>query len=108
MSVSRPAWWLLGALTFGVTCALFMGAKQPLLSEGALTNARVDASAIDLFTASPAELLFFPGIGDRLARSVHHGIRAEGIQSIQELKRLRGIGPARVAAIREALRSKGR
>jgi len=59
--------------------------------------------AIDPRLATPGELRFLPGIGPKLARSMHHEIRLLGIDSLDELERLSGIGPARSAAILDAV-----
>jgi hypothetical protein len=106
MNHSRSAWWLLVVLALGIALALSMRSERVV--GGASGWSHGDGDSIDPFIATPGELLFLPGIGPKLARSMHHGIRVDGIHSLEELDRLTGIGPARAAAIRDATRSSGR
>ena len=99
----RSVWMLL--LPAALLLLLF-GARGSSRSDLELpppeARARV-ASSIDVFSASPAELQFLPGIGKGIARSMHHGIRVRGVRTLDELERLSGIGPARATAIRKAV-----
>lgn len=107
MNHSRSAWWLMVVLAMGVALALSMRSQRV---EGSLRGEHISlerAPSIEPLTATPSELLFLPGIGPKLARSMHHGIRVDGINSLPDLERLTGIGPARAAALCEAVRSVG-
>lgn len=58
----------------------------------------------DFATASLAELRFLPGVGPGLARTLHHGIHVQGLDDLDRIESLPGIGPRRAEAIRAAFR----
>ncbi len=63
---------------------------------------------IDPSTASRAELAMLPGVGPSLARAIILERTAGGpFRSIDDLTRVKGIGPARLAALRPWLRLEG-
>lgn len=63
---------------------------------------------VDPSTASRAELAMLPGVGPSLARAIILDRIARGpFRSIDDLSRVRGIGPARLAALRPWLRVEG-
>lgn len=75
------------------------------ISQGASTPAgwRVDPS-----TASQAELSMLPGVGPSLSRAIILERTARGpFRSVDDLARVKGIGPARLAALRPWLRVEG-
>lgn len=56
---------------------------------------------VDVTTASAAELASLPGIGPELARRIEE---ARPLRSVDDLLRVHGIGPARLAAMRSRVR----
>jgi competence protein ComEA len=60
---------------------------------------------VDPSTASQAELSMLPGVGPSLARAIILERSARGpFRSVDDLERVKGIGPARLAALRPWLR----
>ena len=59
--------------------------------------------AIDPLTADVRTLLHLPGIGPKLARPLHHQSRVLELDSLDQLERIKGIGPNRAQAIRDAV-----
>ena len=105
----RSGWWLLGLL-----CAVLGGGwlvgppSLPLPVDSARTSSPAEgigAFELDPFNATPAELCLLPGIGPQLARRLHRGIHRNGLTRFDQLQAIHGIGPARVQAIRMAVRS---
>lgn len=77
------------ALRWGVS----QGASMPL------------AWRVDPSTASRAELSMLPGVGPSLARAIILERTEHGpFRSVDDLSRVKGIGPARLAALRPWLR----
>lgn len=64
----------------------------------AATDAR--AAAVDVNTASAAELEALPGIGAAKAAAIVEERQVRPFASIEDLDRVRGIGPALVAELR--------
>jgi comEA protein len=59
-------------------------------------------SLIDLNTATPAELDLLPGIGPALSQRIIDYRKANhGFRSIEELRKVSGIGPKKYAAIKD-------
>nr|WP_276598631.1 helix-hairpin-helix domain-containing protein [Nannocystis sp. SCPEA4] len=56
------------------------------------------AVPVDLNRASASELESMPGIGPELARRI---IEGRPYSTVDDLKRVRGIGPARLTAVRQ-------
>lgn len=99
------AWCLLGALGIGIVCQ--WATRVPYHSfDGHVQSVDLvgQAYGVDPLKATPGELRFLPGIGPGLAQSIYHGVRTEGISSIADLEQIKGIGPARIEAIRESIR----
>ena len=63
-----------------------------------VTDAR--AAAVDVNTASAAELEALPGIGAAKAAAIVEERQVRPFASIEDLERVRGIGPALVAELR--------
>lgn len=63
---------------------------------------------VDPSTATEAELSMLPGVGPSLARAIMLERSARGpFRSVDDLERVKGIGPARLAALRPWLRVEG-
>lgn len=63
---------------------------------------------VDPSTASRAELSMLPGVGPSLARAIIAERTARGpFRSVDDLARVKGIGPARLEALRPWLRVEG-
>ena len=63
-----------------------------------VTDAR--AAAVDVNTASAAELEALPGIGAAKAAAIVEERQVRPFASIEDLERVRGVGPALVAELR--------
>jgi competence protein ComEA len=101
-SVDRRPGRTVALLLASLSCVILM---QWGIPHGASTPAgwRVDPS-----TASRAELSVLPGVGPSLARAIILDRTARGpFHSIDDLARVKGIGPARLAALRPWLRVEG-
>ena len=61
--------------------------------------------SIDPLTADVRTLRQLPGIGPKLARTMHHQSRVLQLDSLDQLERIRGIGPTRAQAIRDAVQN---
>jgi competence protein ComEA len=59
-----------------------------------------DAGPVDLATASAQQLEHLPGIGPALAGRIVEHRDQHGFRSVDELVRVRGIGPRTLAALR--------
>ena len=71
------------------------------------TTRSTSASAfvsIDPLTADVRTLRQLPGIGPKLARTMHHQSRVLQLESLHQLERIEGIGPTRAQSIRDAVR----
>ena len=66
-----------------------------------------DAVGIDPLTARRADLQLLPDVGPGLARVIHEAARAGRLRDLDELETLRGIGPTRAGAIRNAITGPG-
>jgi competence protein ComEA len=64
----------------------------------AVTDAR--AAAVDINSASAAELEALPGIGAAKAAAIVEERQVRPFASVEDLERVRGIGPALVAELR--------
>lgn len=58
---------------------------------------------IDPLAADVRTLRLLPGIGPKLARSLHHHSRVLELDSLDQLERIPGIGPSRARLIRDAV-----
>ena len=74
-----------------------------LRSEASAPRTHVIPDGMDPFTADVRTLLHLPGIGPKLARTLHHQSRVLELDSLDQLERIKGIGPNRAQAIRDAL-----
>lgn len=82
---------------------VFMTAGACVLRRGRMAGDDLEALAIpvDVATASEDELASLPGIGPELARRI---AAARPFQSVEDLLRVDGIGPKRLAALRSRVR----
>lgn len=82
---------------------VFVAAGPCLARRGRMTGADLEALGIpvDVSTASEDELASLPGIGPELARRI---AAARPLRSVDDLLRVHGIGPVRLAAMRSRVR----
>lgn len=73
-------------------------------SSPSTTSSAAAFVSIDPLTADVRTLRQLPGIGPKLARTVHHQSRVLQLESLHQLERIQGIGPTRAQAIRDAVR----
>jgi len=60
---------------------------------------------IELNRASPGDLLLLPGVGPKLAQRIaEERTRRHGFATLEELRAVKGIGPAKLAQLRPLLR----
>src|SRR5437899_564481 len=109
---SPPATWPLGvqiALGFLITASLFFllgrwthaGSTSPPPAFAAQEQPR---PGLDLNLATKSELRLIPGIGDALAqRIVEHRERNGDFRSVEDLRKISGIGPKTLERIRHQL-----
>ena len=104
-----PAWpraaRLAAALLLGVALALLGVHAWGYLSWGSrptdLDPGRAGAYHIDLNRADRAELLQLPGVGPALAERIEAYRRENGrFRSVEDLRHVRGVGPAMLARLR--------
>jgi len=98
-SIDRRPGRTVALLLAAVACLVLMrwGASQ---RASPTVGWRVDPS-----TASRAELSVLPGVGPSLARAIVLDRASHGpFRSVDDLTRVKGIGPARLAALRPWLR----
>lgn len=101
-SIDRRSGRTVALLLLCLACAVFL---QWGISQGASMPVgwRIDPS-----TASRAELSMLPGVGPSLARAIILERTEHGpFRSVDDLARVKGIGPARLAALRPWLRVEG-
>jgi competence protein ComEA len=87
-----------------------LGEPDPPPPIGGAENAGTGAAAgpLDLNTATPAQLEALPGIGPALAQAiVGERERSGGFRKVDDLQRVRGIGEARLAQLRELVTVSG-
>jgi competence protein ComEA len=101
---SRPAQWsagllvalALGLLGYHVAVGHRAASRPTSLEPGALRNA-----SLDLNRADHADLLQLPGVGDGLARRIlEQRDRQGGFKSVEDLRSVRGVGPAILEQLR--------
>lgn len=64
-----------------------------------------DGEPLDLNRASAGDLVLLPGVGPKLAASiVEERSRRSGFASIEELRRVKGIGPKKLDKLRSLVR----
>ena len=100
---TRSAWIL---LVIAAGCVAVANAGRASIETSAVASRAGDAFVsvpIDPLIASCAELQLLPGIGPGLARSMHHEIHANELESLEDLETLPGIGPVRAERIRAAV-----
>jgi len=68
------------------------------------TRKRPPAEPIDLNTATEAQLLQLPDVGPTLAARILEARKARKFTSVEELRKVKGIGPKRMDAIRPHVR----
>jgi competence ComEA-like helix-hairpin-helix protein len=98
-SIDRRSGRTVALLLSCLACAVFL---QWGISQGASMPVgwRIDPS-----TASRSELSMLPGVGPSLARAIILERTEHGpFRSVDDLARVKGIGPARLAALRPWLR----
>jgi competence protein ComEA len=77
------------------------GVLAALLVAGMMTAAtQAMAAAVDVNSASAAELEALPGIGAAKAAAIVEERQTRPFASVEDLERVRGIGPALVAELR--------
>jgi len=89
------------------SCVLWVlhAERMAVPSMGPVSSSRVDSRAlsIDPLVADVRTLRHLPGIGPALARRLHHESRVLQLDSLDQLERIRGIGPTRARMIRDAV-----
>lgn len=105
MSFKRSdQWFLLGTIALASAITLGLHVAQAPQRQIEAFVVRVSAP-LDLNSATLEELIGLPGIGPVLARRILEYREAHGgFQSVEELLEVRGIGPKRLAQIRERVR----
>jgi competence protein ComEA len=74
---------------------------SPAPADATATDGAPASGPINLNTATQAELETLPGIGPTLAQAiVAERDRSGGFRSVEDLRRVRGIGDARFAQVR--------
>jgi predicted flap endonuclease-1-like 5' DNA nuclease len=63
----------------------------------------VPSLSFDPLSADVRTLRLLPGIGPKLARTLHHQSRVLQLDSLDQLERIDGIGPTRARNIRDAV-----
>lgn len=106
-SAQLAAAFLIGAATaflaFHTSTFARFGAKPSTLHAGANAKYRVD-----LNHAERAELLQLPGVGETLAERLDDDRRTNGpFRSVDDLRRVRGIGPSTLERLRPYIRVAG-
>lgn len=96
---------ILLSLGFGLVWWLGADRVHPSHLESAAPSPRTHVLpiSIDPLTADVRTLLHLPGIGPKLARTMHHQSRVLELDSLDQLERIKGIGPNRAQAIRDAV-----
>jgi len=102
---ARPVQWAI-AFVVGILAALVGGrvfrAAEPRPTD---RDRVVIVSTIDLNQAAKTELLQLPGVGESLADAILAARdRLGGFRSVDDLRQVKGIGPARFETIRPFLR----
>lgn len=98
----------LTSVVLGCLLLLVHWARQEGAGLDAVEIERLDASAynyrVDINSATWVELMLLDGIGEQLARRIVADRAQQGpFQSVDDLERVRGIGPKTLARIRPAL-----
>lgn len=104
-AASRPVQWAI-AFGLGIAAAL-VGSRVFRAAEPRPTDRErvVIVSAVDLNQAGKSELLQLPGVGETLADTIlETRDRLGGFRSVDELRQVKGIGPARFETLRPFLR----
>src|SRR5262245_28532020 len=102
---ARPVQWAI-AFVLGIMAAL-VGGRVFRAAEARPTDRDrvVIVSTIDLNQASKTELLQLPGVGESLADTILAARdRLGGFHSVDDLRQVKGIGPARFETLRPFLR----
>ncbi|MCC6426583.1 MAG: ComEA family DNA-binding protein [Phycisphaerales bacterium] len=119
--IHGPALWLgvgvvIGASLAGILLSYFRQAPMPMLTSGAgeplanrvalMGSGQEPASGLkvgrrlDLNSASQAELELLPGVGATTAqRIIEHRNQRGGFKTVQELDRVKGVGPRLIERI---------
>ena len=93
----RPLQVAVGALLLAALGALACKSLLQTLDAGSST---IPAQQIDLNAATHAELLLLPGVGDNLAQRIAN-VRGQGLfKSVDDLRKVPGIGPATLERLR--------
>jgi competence protein ComEA len=104
-SVARPVQWAI-AFALGIAIALVGGRVFRAAETRPTDRDRVAiVTAIDLNQASKTDLLQLPGVGESLADAIlATRDRLGGFNSLDDLRQVKGIGPARFETLRPYLR----
>ncbi|HEX2675938.1 MAG TPA: helix-hairpin-helix domain-containing protein [Polyangiales bacterium] len=79
--------------------------RVPRSASRATTHALLAGQTIDLNQAAPADLVLLPGVGPKLAeRIVAERQRRGGFSQLEDLRAVRGIGPATLARLSPLVR----
>jgi comEA protein len=89
MSSRIRQWWLAAAIAILIAAAVPVGAEVE--------------HRVDINTASAAELASLPGIGDSKAKAIIDHRTADPFRTIEDLKKVKGIGERTFEALRPNL-----
>jgi competence protein ComEA len=104
-AAARPVQWAV-AFVLGIAAA-FVGGRVFRAADARPTDRDrvVVVTSVDLNQASKTELLQLPGVGESLADAILAGRdRLGGFRTVDDLRQVKGIGPARLETLRPYLR----
>lgn len=89
---------VLAAATFSFTLPLSAADKGSTTSKGADVTPHKKMAKVDVNTADVATLESLPGVGPQIAKAI---VAERPFASVDDLERVQGIGPARLAELRD-------